>query len=280
MISVVIPAHNEEAVIGRCLASLTAGESASSLQIIVVCNGCNDNTAAVAGQFPGVKVIAIDKASKIAALNAGDQALDSYPVAYVDADVDVSAEDLVIASEGLSDSVHIVAPRLRINLVGSNIWVRAFYRIWMQLPYFATNNMVGSGIFILSEAGRKRFGVFPDVIADDGYVRGLFNNSERRTIDGCQFTVFAPTTLPDLIKIKTRVRFGNMQVAAQFPGMQVGGENSSAAFLRLLLTKPWLIPSGGLYFGVQWLTKRRAKARFKSQQPMVWDRDNSSRVSR
>ena len=48
MVSFVIPAHNEEAVIGRCLTALLAGARRDELDIIVVCNGCTDRTAEVA----------------------------------------------------------------------------------------------------------------------------------------------------------------------------------------------------------------------------------------
>lgn len=275
----VIPAHNEEAVIGRCLSGLTAGEGADALQIIVVCNGCSDNTAALAGQYPRVQVVSIGTASKIAALNAGDQYASYFPRAYVDADIDTTAKDLLRAAQELSDRVHVVAPRMNIDLTGSGWLVKCFYDVWMRLPYFATNHMVGSGIFILSEAGRRRFGDFPNLISDDGYVRSLFADDERRTASGCTFTVFAPKDVNSLLKIKTRVRLGNLQVKKLYPQLQIGGENSFSSLVGLVLKKPWLLPSGIIYVVVQWLTKRRSMARLQAQQ-LVWDRDNSSRTLR
>lgn len=280
LISVVIPAHNEESVIGRCLSSLTSGDEADKLTIIVVCNGCSDRTAHVASQFAGVKVVSIDVASKIAALNEGDRHVDCYPVAYVDADIDVTARDLVVASRGLNSRVKITAPRVQIDVEGSGLLVKAFYSVWTRLPYFSTDNLVGSGIFVLSAEGRRRFSAFPDLVADDGYVRGLFDNEERKTVDGCHFTVFAPKDIASLIKIKTRVRYGNMQVAAHYPSIKVGGENTSRAFLTLMLRRPWLLPAGVVYVLVQSITKRRALARFQSQAGVTWDRDHSSRTSR
>ena len=43
-VSVIIPAHNEESVIGRCLAAMLEGAQPGELEIIVVCNGCSDRT--------------------------------------------------------------------------------------------------------------------------------------------------------------------------------------------------------------------------------------------
>ena len=51
MISVIIPAHNEERVIARTLEAMVAGASPGELEIIVVANGCSDATADVARGF-------------------------------------------------------------------------------------------------------------------------------------------------------------------------------------------------------------------------------------
>ena len=45
-VSVVIPAHDEEAVIERCLGTLLADARAGEVEVVVVCNGCTDDTAA------------------------------------------------------------------------------------------------------------------------------------------------------------------------------------------------------------------------------------------
>src|SRR3954468_3654219 len=93
MISVIVPAHNEEAVIGQGLRALTEGARAGELEVIVVCNGCRDATAKVAAAFgEPVKVIETDVASKTHALNLGDAAAGGFPRIYVDADVALSLD--------------------------------------------------------------------------------------------------------------------------------------------------------------------------------------------
>ena len=44
--SVIIPAHNEAASIGRNLRALREGTRGGDLDVVVVCNGCTDRTAA------------------------------------------------------------------------------------------------------------------------------------------------------------------------------------------------------------------------------------------
>ena len=87
-ISVVIAAHNEEDVLGRCLDALLQDARPRELEIAVVCNGCTDRTADVArGYGDGVRVIETPVASKTAALNLGDARVSGFPRFYVDADV-------------------------------------------------------------------------------------------------------------------------------------------------------------------------------------------------
>lgn len=278
MPSIIIPAHNEEKVIARCLRELTADSALEGAEIFVVCNGCSDKTAEIASQFAGVRAVSIDTASKIAALNEGDRLATQFPRVYLDADVLVSGESLKKAMRGLELlGVEVVAPRLRVDLSGSNIFVNAFYAVWLKLPYFAANHMVGSGIYILSEAGRARFGKFPQIISDDGYVRSLFKPGERKTVGDSHFTIFAPKSLASLIKIKTRARFGNMQVVRQFPGSELGGENSLKSLVALILKKPYLLPAAVIYVYTQWLTKLKSRKKFREQDFGTWERDESTR---
>ena len=92
-LGVVIAAHNEEAVIGRCLRRLLAGAEPGEFDVVVVANGCTDRTAEVARDFPGVRVIELDQAGKAAALNAGDRASEVFPRLYLDADVLLGTAD-------------------------------------------------------------------------------------------------------------------------------------------------------------------------------------------
>src|SRR6266699_3852507 len=88
MISVIVPAHNEHSVISRTLKTMTARAIPGELEVIVVCNGCTDDTAAVAGNFgPPVRVIETGLAGKTLALNLGDKAATFFPRIYAFVDV-------------------------------------------------------------------------------------------------------------------------------------------------------------------------------------------------
>lgn len=83
-ISVVIPAYNEEKLIGKCLESLTIQEIKAD-EIIVVDNNCTDKTAEIARKFP-VKIVKEEKKGLINARNRGYDEAQFELIARLDAD--------------------------------------------------------------------------------------------------------------------------------------------------------------------------------------------------
>ncbi len=281
MASVIIPAHNESGVIDRCLHSiLQEGTSKTdAFEVIVVCNGCSDDTALRAKKYPNVTVVEITEASKIKALNKGDSVAASYPRVYLDADIEISSGSLKKAIEIIQSSEILAAsPKAEFDLTSSNIWVKSFYAIWTKLPYFSRGKMIGSGIYILSEEGRARFTSFPDLVSDDGFIRSLFSDHERQTLNGCHFKIFVPHTLIELIKIKRRSAFGNRELSAINPNADVGRDNTAKDLLVLITKKPWLIPAAIVYLIVKLRINSTNRKALSSGAKFKWERDMSSRA--
>jgi glycosyltransferase involved in cell wall biosynthesis len=278
MVSVIIPAHNEERVIGRCLSTIFQGAGAEELDVIVVCNGCRDRTAEVARGFgPQVRVIETGVASKTHALNLGDAAARAYPRFVVDADVLVPVAAIRLMANVLEGGeVLAVAPRFRMNLTGCGWAVRAFYDINGRLPS-AREGIGGSGVYGLSRAGRERFVEFPDVIADDAFVRVQFGPGERRTLASCHSTVFAPRTLRDLVAIKTRSHVGNKQVRKVVPQQWSHGGGGNGRALLGLCVRPWMWARLGVYGYVKVAARVRGRRQLRSSSRPAWERDETSR---
>jgi len=282
MISVIIPAYNEEAVIGRCLETLLRGARPGELEVIVACNGCRDRTADVARAFgPPVKVVETTTASKVAALNLGESVATGFPRIYLDADVRIGIDSIRAMARVLSDpssGALAASPVMDMDYSPASWGVRAFYKVWRALPY-TREGMVGVGTFGLSEAGRRRFDKFPDIINDDGYVRILFQAHERPVVPDAVSTVMAPANLKGLSAIMTRSRLGMYQLRQRFPEL-MGREMSNKSYggaAKLVISRPAMWPAAAVYLWVNLLTRFRARRQMKKINAYVWERDDSSR---
>ena len=288
-ISVVIPAHDEEAVIGRLLAQLVGDVRAPGLEIVVVANGCRDATATVARGFGRrVRVVEIPEASKIAALRAGDRAATAFPRAYVDADVRVSADALLALGHLLETpgGPLVASPRLEVDTTGASWFVRSHHRIW-ELTDYRQHDHIGSGVYALSAAGRARFGDWPDVIADDRFVQQLFRPDERATLDGHSFTVPSARTIRAHLRRTTRIARGNLELAdastpvdeaAPAPGRVLApapsGDRASNLVGRVA-RRPALWPAVAVYGGTATVPKLRAIRQVDRQEEAAWSRDDA-----
>ena len=280
-ISVVIPAHDEEAVVGRCLDALVTRARPDELDVVVVCNGCSDRTAAVARRFRrSVRVIETRVASKTHALNLGDSAARGFPRFYVDADVVLPIESVRPMAARLAGDVLAAAPSMAPDLSGASWAVRAFYAVWTRLPC-TREGMIGVGVYALSKEGRRRFGGFPDVIADDGFVRMHFAPGERVRVDEAPVRVVPPATLGELIRVKARSRMGGYELARRCPDLvaRSGVRRSLADAFRVVLARPWLWPHACIYLWVNVCARVLAWRRLANRSAYVWDRDASSRRS-
>ena len=219
LISIIIPAYNEEKVIGRCLTSLLQGLNLIEAEIIVVCNGCTDQTASfVQSISKDIKLLETPLASKANALNLGDERAKGFPRVYIDADVKISGVDVKKLIVGLEkNSFQIVYPSMRVELKGVPWSVKAYYKIWCYLP-FVTQGAT-CGVSVLSKTGRQYFDRFPEITADDSFVRFLFSPAERGFIKNAVVTIFPPRCFFDLLKIRSRQYFGAYELKKTLPKM-------------------------------------------------------------
>jgi glycosyltransferase involved in cell wall biosynthesis len=279
MPSIVIPAYNEEKSIERCLRTLLEGAQPGEFEIAVVCNGCVDATAERARRFSDrVKVIETPIPSKINALNLGDAHVSRFPRFYIDADVQIDAAAVrdVAKLLGEDSPVLVAAPRAIVAYEDRPWLVRSFFKAWTALPYFQ-ENMIGSGVYAFSRAGRARFDRFPDVIADDEYARLVVGPDERRASPNSTFTIYPPRTLSGLVKIHTRARAGSLQLRERFPELINNNNTDPGRTLRILATTPKLWPHAPIYLGVQFLAKYKAKEKLRQRREAEWERDDTSR---
>lgn len=277
--SIVIPAHNEGKVIHRGLSSLLESAAPGEFEIVVVCNGCSDDTAAQARRFgSAVKVVETEVQSKIHALNLGDREVHGFPRFYVDADIQITAEAIREVATLLRDdsAILVAAPRAVVAYEDRPYLIRSFYRVWTRLPYFC-ENMVGSGVYAFSRQGRARFGEFPPIIADDEFARLTAAPGERRSTSGIAFTIHPPRTVGGLLKIMTRARTGMYELKEKFPDLSANNNTNSGRTLQIIARSPSLWPHAPVYLSIMLLAKLKAHQRTRRGRDHTWQRDDTSR---
>jgi glycosyltransferase involved in cell wall biosynthesis len=276
--TVVIPAHDEEAVIARCLDAFLHDLSRGEARVVVAANGCQDGTVAIARRFPEVQVLDLPRPSKTAALNAADDVLEGFPRIYLDADIVVSASALRAVAAALSGpEARVAAPQIRFRLEGRPRAVRMFYAVYGQLPY-VQDALVGLGFYGLSAAGRERVGRFPDVTSDDLYVDRMFTSNERSVVSDEVFVVEVPRTLRDLLAVRVRTVRGSRDLAqGKADEAYASSTGGTVRALGVLVRRdPRLLPSVLLYAGVM-VAARVKLARLDRAGTVTWERDTSTR---
>jgi glycosyltransferase involved in cell wall biosynthesis len=275
MPSVVIAAHNEEAVLGDCLASLMRAGLAGD-DIVVVANGCSDRTADVAREH-GVLVVDRPEPGKAAALNAADAVASGFPRVYLDADIVVPPDAFRAVMAAFDSGVLAAVPRRRLDVAGRPWPVRAYFAINDRLPVFR-DGLFGRGMIALSAEGRSRFTTFPELVADDLFLDSQFSSAEKREVDGAVVVVATPFTTRDLVRRLVRVRRGNGQLrsVAADGGVDATVRPSDRwAWLRVVAPHPALWLAGVPYVAI---TVFAALAARRAPGADAWGRDETTRT--
>ena len=263
--SIIIPAHNESAVIDRTLSALEPLVAAGTAEVIVVPNGCTDDTADRARAHPGVRVVELVEGSKAAALNAGDAHATRWPRLYLDADIEAPPEALAQAVRALAgDGIHAARPMFRWDLQGAGPLARAYYRARGRMPSMS-GAMWGAGVYGLSETGHRILGEFPRLMGDDLLVERTFPPGRKYFASGPAVVVRMPLTVRELTSVLARSRRG---------GAEQSMDTGRASLHELLstVTGPMSAVDAICFASVSVSARLRAR-----QPPRGWERDRSTR---
>jgi glycosyltransferase involved in cell wall biosynthesis len=283
--SIVIPAHNEATVIARCLDALLRGFEPGQLDVVVVCNGCRDDTAAIARTFPhSVRVIELEAASKPAALRAGDEAAIAFPRLYLDADVVLSASAARCVLERLSEGAVAARPPILYDSSRSSAPVRSYYRARARIPA-VMRSLWGAGVCGLSAAGRARFGAFPDVVGDDLWLDRQFDPAEIEVVDCEPVRVAVPRRTRDLLNVLRRTYAGKAQLSDAASGPDERADNITRSALSDLWRSAGTGPAQAIDAATYTTFAAGARLVLALSTPAAsgeathWHRDDTSRVA-
>jgi glycosyltransferase involved in cell wall biosynthesis len=218
-LSIIVPAHNEASRGFSVLETLEEAAERLNALVIVVCNGCSDNTAAVARRYRGIEVAELATASKSGALNAGDELAGAvFPRLYLDADVRISVDALSEIAAVLDRPSAGIAGPARTYLLDDAPWlVRRYYAALAEVPFLvrlSSELMIGRGLYAVNAAGRARFDRFPSMTADDGFIDRLFDPDEKHIVAGAEAGIPVPESIQGFFRAKTRGAAGTKELAS------------------------------------------------------------------
>lgn len=273
--TVIVPAYNEAAVIERTLAPLSQAAVDGYIELIVVCNGCTDNTADIAHSVPGVHVIVLEEGSKPSALNAGDELATLWPRLYLDADIQITAVAVIAVLDRLSlGDVLAARPRFRYDSDGAGPLVRSYYRARRRISAHQ-QALWWAGVYGLSARGHERIGVFPDLTGDDLFVDSQFDIDEKAVVQTEPSVWRTPSDVRGLLTVLGRHHRGGTELLAYDPERGPRTASITARALMRTIRGPRSACDAAVYI-VMALAARRTATRRSTR----WERDETSRSSR
>lgn len=275
--TIIIAAYNEASLIRSTLNALLSDKKNDYYQVLVICNGCTDNTEKIIhDEFETVLCHSIPQASKSLAIRYAESLKPGFPRLYLDADIELNAVDAVdiIRYTQNRTNAALVIPASSIYTKNSDYFVRCFYRAWYN-TFFVQQLGFGAGAYLLNKAARSRFDLWPELIADDGFIRSQFDTQETHVLSQYQVRVKAPKNLLSLIKVKSRSKLGNIELDKY---LSTKGSENSLKNTKELIDKKNTTNSFDKFIyrliniTALTLAKWHSFTGFKS-----WSRDNSNR---
>lgn len=274
--AVIVPAYNEAAVIERTLAPLSQAAIDGFIELIVVCNGCTDDTAERARGIPGAQVVELEVGSKPLALNVGDETATLWPRLYLDADIEITAGAVVAVLDRLNrgDDVLAARPAFRWGVEDASALVRSYFRA-RERTSVHPNALWLAGVYGLNARGHERFGLFPDVTGDDMFVDSQFDLHEKAVVETEPSIKRTPSDVKALLTIAGRHYRGNTELVARDPVRTPRTRKAHALALLRTIRGPRSAADAAVCICLALAGRRRA-----AHSKVAWERDESSRSNR
>ncbi|MDP2781814.1 glycosyltransferase family 2 protein [Devosia sp.] len=166
----VIPAYNEEALIGKCLDSVVAeiARAGVDAQIIVVNNASTDRTGEIARSYPSIRVVDEPKKGLVNARDAGFAATEGFDlVANIDSDTIVPAGWLDTVFEQFARDPKLVCLSGPYVYYDMSFWNRLLVNMFYGLTYLIyvlnryilrVGSVVQGGNFVFKRAAWQQVG--------------------------------------------------------------------------------------------------------------------------
>ena len=282
--TLIIPAHNEEAVIARCLnTAINDAPDGYPYEVIVAANGCTDNTVAAARRAaPEATVLDIAEGSKTNAINKGLNSASYFPRIILDADVECTHSSLAALAEALQQpGIMTAAPAIRLKLDRCNWFIKAYYAAWMKQPY-AKSGKGGAGCYGLSREAIDLAGPFPKIIGDDIWIHTRFADEQKCMVaqnsagDPVFSIVHPPRTARQQIKVEARRQIGNAEVKRDYPSPHFAALGQGGGWRKALSSGASPVHLT-VFYGMKVFARIEARISQWRGRGSTWTRDLTSR---
>lgn len=168
-ISFVIPAYNEEAILGQCLKSIfrEIEKTKCDAEVIVVDNASTDKTSEIARSFPGVKLVFEPQKGISPARHAGYLAAEGKLIANVDADTMLTPGWIEKVLKEFSQNPKLVALSGPFLYHDMSAFTRALTRTFYGLSFavyilnnhiFRISSMLQGGNYVIRRTALDKLG--------------------------------------------------------------------------------------------------------------------------
>lgn len=271
--AVIVPVHDEAALLPLTVPGLLRGLDPAA-EVIFVCNGCADESAAVLRRLAGgrARIIELAEAGKPGAIRAGEAVATGFPRVYLDADVWIDGAALsTLVAEQRRGGWELVSPRLRVDTAGASRAARWVSEIWIDSAHMRAAGF--HCVLSVSAEGRARWGAFPDLVNDDDFVTARIPPERRLLLDRVTATIRPPRRLRSWVRVRERWVRGGMELA-RGPGAPAPAPDQGARGLaRKLPARPLPVLTYALVVALA-----RVSARLPGGGRARWYRDTSSRA--
>lgn len=272
--SIIVPVHDEAPLLPTTVPPLLRGLD-PAVELVFVCNGCVDDSAALLRRLAGgrARVIECARAGKPAAIRAGEAVATAFPRVYLDADVWIGGAALTaLVAAQREGGWELVSPRLRADTAGAGRLARWVTEVWMTTPHMRRAGF--HCVLSVSRAGRARWGAFPDLTNDDDFITGRVPRERRRILDGVAATIRPPRSFATWVRVRERwVRGGREMARGPGTAHSVPGDGMRG-IARLLFRRPLPV----LVYGAA-VILARLLARRDRDGAVCWYRDRTSRAA-